>query len=29
VTGRNSSQFGQIRDARTMCEVQLGLRLTF
>jgi hypothetical protein len=29
VTGRNSSQFGQIRDARTMREVQLGLRLTF
>jgi hypothetical protein len=29
VTGRNSGQFGQIRDARTMREVQLGLRLTF
>lgn len=29
VTSRNSSQFGQIRDARTMREVQLGLRLTF
>ncbi len=29
VTGRNSAQFGQIRDARTMREVQLGLRLTF
>jgi hypothetical protein len=29
VTGRNSSQFGQIRDARTMREIQLGLRLTF
>jgi Carboxypeptidase regulatory-like domain len=29
VTARNSAQFGQIRDARTMREVQLGLRLTF
>lgn len=29
VTGRNSAQFGQIRDARTMREIQLGLRLTF
>jgi len=29
VTGRNSGQFGQIRDARTMREIQLGLRLTF
>ncbi|MGH9852090.1 MAG: TonB-dependent receptor domain-containing protein, partial [Blastocatellia bacterium] len=29
VTGRNSSQFGKITTARTMREVQLGLRLTF
>jgi hypothetical protein len=29
VTGRSSGQFGQIRDARTMREIQLGLRLTF
>jgi hypothetical protein len=29
VTARNSAQFGQIRDARTMREVQLGLRFTF
>jgi len=29
VTGRNSSQFGQVRDARNMREIQLGLRLTF
>jgi hypothetical protein len=29
VTSRNSAQFGQIRDARTMREIQLGLRLTF
>jgi hypothetical protein len=29
VTARNSAQFGQIRDARTMREIQLGLRLTF
>jgi hypothetical protein len=27
--GRNSGQFGQIREARTMREAQLGLRLTF
>jgi hypothetical protein len=29
VTARNSAQFGQVRDARTMREVQLELRLTF
>jgi hypothetical protein len=29
VTSRNSNQFGQVRDARTMREIQLGLRLTF
>ncbi|MGH9937994.1 MAG: carboxypeptidase-like regulatory domain-containing protein [Blastocatellia bacterium] len=29
VTGRSSNQFGQVRDARTMRETQLGLRLTF
>jgi hypothetical protein len=28
-TNRNSSQFGRIREARAMREVQLGLRLTF
>ncbi len=28
-TGRNNSLFGQVREARPMREVQLGLRLTF
>ena len=28
-TGQNSSTFGQIRTARPMRQIQLGLRLTF